>query len=486
MIPVGTILTVTVTELAFGGKGLAKTDTGFVIFIDGALPGQTVKIKIKKQKRSFAEAKVIEVITPSPDEIETGYQAIPGAPWAKLPLEIQHQYKQKIVEDLFSKFAKVDIKKITEKLVASPLSWSYRNKMEYSFGPSETKKFALGSKKRGQFTIVEDLATPSGIFSIEFEQQMPSLREYLENTNLPVYVQSEHTGFFRNLVVRKSFAENGYLLNLVTSSQDAEKFDAKAFATFIQTTYGEKIKGLFWSISDDASDSTYKYQKRTCLYGEELLTETLSVTKRPDYSIHEAETVPVDEPKPLVFSVSLDSFFQPNPKAAERLYAKVAYYADLKANEICYDLFCGTGTIAQIMAQQVPSAHIVGVEIIESAIQDAKVNAHKNGLKNCQFISADVRKFLKEKLHKRGSKSDKPTTIILDPPRAGLHPKSLQRVLDCGANKIVYVSCNPATMARDTLEIMRAGYTFKKMALVDQFPHTSHVECVGKFVKINK
>jgi 23S rRNA (uracil1939-C5)-methyltransferase len=475
---IGDIITVKITDLAFGGKGVGKTDEGYVAFVDGAFPGQTVKARLKKCKKSFAHAKIAEILEASPDEIETNYQSIPGAPWAKLPLEVQHQYKQKIVTDLFKKFAKTDIKKAFDKLVPSPLSWSYRNKMEYSFGPDENQKFSLGSKKRGQFTIVEDLKKPSGIFAVDFESKMPLLRDYLESTKLPVYIQGEHKGFFRNLVVRKSFDENAYLINLVTSTQDAENFDAAAFTDFAQKTYGEKLKGLFWTISDHAGDPVNKYQERKLLTGTEILTETLMVKPKVEKFLTEPR-----ELKPLEFSVSLHSFFQPNPKAAEKLYRTVARYADLQDNEVCYDLFCGTGTIAQVMAQQVPSAHLVGVEIIADAVKDAKSNAHKNELKNCQFICADVRKFLKEKLHKRGSQGSRPSTIIIDPPRAGLHPKSLQRVLECRPNKIVYVSCNPATMARDTEKILAAGYDFKKISLVDQFPHTSHIECVGKFVK---
>lgn len=475
---IGDIITIKITDLAFGGKGVGKTETGYVAFIDGALPGQTVRAKLKKCKKSFAHGKIVEVVEASPDEADTGYQTIPGAPWARLPLEIQHQYKQKIVTDLFKKFAKTDIKKIFDKLVPSPLAWSYRNKMEYSFGPGEDSDFALGSKKRGQFTVVEDLKNPSGIFAVDFESKMPLLRDYLESTKMPAYIQGEHKGFFRNLVVRKSFAENAYLINLVTSSQNVEKFDPVAFSDFVNKTYGEKLKGLFWTISDHPGDPVNKYEKQQLLSGEKFLTETLTVKPKVEKFLTEPREMP-----PLEFSVSLHSFFQPNPKAAEKLYRTVARYAELQDNEVCYDLFCGTGTITQVMAQQVPTAHIVGVEIVPEAVKDAKTNAHKNDLKNCQFICADVRKFLKEKLHKRGSQGGRPSTIIIDPPRAGLHPKSLQRVLECRPDKIVYVSCNPATMARDTEKLLAAGYIFKKLSLIDQFPHTSHIECVGKFVK---
>lgn len=511
----GDILTVTIIDLAFGGKGLAKTEDGYIVFVDGSLPGQTVKIRLKQCKKSFAHAKIIDLLTPSPDETDTGFQAIPGAPWAKLPVEIQHQYKRKIVTDLFRKLIKTDLDPVFDEFIASPLTWGYRNKMEYSFGPGVKlneklkmknekmiedlkqsshllsdklalqESFALGSKQRGQFTLVENLDNPSGIFDIAFEETLSELRDFLEETGLPVYIQDLHQGFFRNLVVRKSFAENKYLINLVTSSQNAEQFDSESFKNFVQEKYSNTVQGLFWTISDHPADPSNDFTERQLLLGEDRLEETLQIknTRTTDLS----------------FSISLNSFFQPNPKAAERLYAKAIEYADLQPDERAYDLFCGTGTIAQILAAQNPSAQITGVEIVESAVVDAKQNAQKNNLPNCDFVCADVRAFLKKELENKKSQrsnpnsqllpltsplaplSSKPTTIILDPPRAGMHPKSLNRVLEVQPVKLIYVSCNPATMARDTQKILAEGYELEKISLVDQFPHTSHIECVGKF-----
>ena len=473
---IGEILELEIKDLAFGGKGVGRIGN-FVMFVDGAIPGQRVQAKISKQKRRYAEAKLLEVLKPSPMEVETGFQSVPGAPWARIPIEKQMEFKRKQVFDLFHKFADIDLLTVLDEEILSPRTWNYRNKMEFSFGRNEAEEFALGSKKRGQFWLVENLEKASGLFDEDFESFVPEIRKFCEATDLPPYDQKTNEGFFRHLVVRKSFFQDRFLVNLVTTSKGTKKFPITKFIQLLNNKFdqracprrslpsapigGSGIAGIFWSKNDASSDTATNFSERKLVFGQEKLIEKIN---------------------DLEFEISLDSFFQTNPASAEKLYKKVIQYIDPKLGESILDLYCGTGTIAQVLAKNFPKTNILGVEIAESAVKDARKNAKRNKISNVEFVCADVRKFLKEKVQTLQSSNLK-TTIVLDPPRAGIAPKALNRVIEFLPEKIVYVSCNPATLARDTAMLTKAGYQLKKLSIVDQFPHTSHVECVGQFMK---
>lgn len=233
----------------------------------------------------------------------------------------------------------------------------------------------------------------------------------------------------------------------------------EAFVSLLNEKFKNRIGGIFWQISDDIADSSQKYSERKLIYGKKSLIEKING---------------------LEFEISLDSFFQTNIFSAEKLYEKAVEYLNPdESNQKIFDLFCGTGTISQVVSKLSPQSKVYGVDIVESAISDAKKNALRNGLEYIKFFCADVGKFLQTHPEFNGEID----SIILDPPRAGITPKTLQKVVDLKAKKIVYVSCNPATFARDTKFLNENGYAFKKLSLVDQFPHTSHVECVGRFEK---
>ena len=342
--------------------------------------------------------------------------------------------------------------------------------MEYSFSAIgydlKTKEefdcFALGFKKRGTWWIVENLEKESGIFDEEFENKLNLIKTYCENSGLPAWHPPKKVGFFRYLVVRKSYKDNQLLLKLVTSDTNIEKFDFKAFTEFIIELLGDRLAGLLHTINNDIGDNAQsRIGDDTLLYGKSIINEDLLG---------------------LSFEISMQSFFQTNPKCAELLYNKTIEYA-LEGNEnikngVVMDLFCGTGTIGQIIASKT-NAKVIGVDIVEEAIENAKENAIKNGIKNVEFFAADVNKFLFE----YPEYQNKIGTIILDPPRAGISGKALKRVIELNAKHIVYVSCNPATQARDMEDLFNAGYVLKKLSLVDQFPHTSHVEAIALFQK---
>ncbi len=510
MIKKGQTLTVTISDLAFGGKGIAKiqlpeenntsenSEKLFPIFIDGGLPGQEVEIKIKRKKRRHAEAKIVKIIKHSPKEVQTPYMEVPGAPWAKLPTKIQEEYKHKQVVELFDKFTNVNFEEVFDEYISSPQPWEYRNKMEYSFGPSEEnftiemvtktdsegnerefeKKiwdhtgFALGSKKRGQFWLVQSLQKPSGLFDEKFESFLPKIEALCESSKLPVYNSRTDSGFWRQITVRKSFAENTFLIDVITNiptqeeRENALDFIEKLKKLFLEK-FPENMAGIYWTQSADTGNPAQKFHKRNLLMGVEKITEKLKIQ---------------EDQKALSFDISLDSFFQTNVKSAEKLYKKVLDYAHENilnsSNNIILDLFCGTGTIGQILAQNLDRTQVMGVEIIPSAVDDARKNAKKNNIKNITFKCNDVFKQLKNipPFERRNT-----STIILDPPRAGITPKTLKKLMDFEVPEIIYVSCNPSTLARDTKILEDNNYTLEKISLVDQFPHTSHVECVSRF-----
>jgi len=475
----GDIIEVTITDYAFGGKGIAKVLTNinneevlYPIFVDNTFPGQTVKARIAKKRKKFAECKLIEVIERSPQEIEVPYQPISGAPYITLPIELQQQYKKSSTIDIYRKLGGFyDSEDLFDEFISSPNSFDYRNKMEYSFstirkelstGEELDDQFALGFKTRGTWWKVENLEKEDGLFDTEFERLVKEIRLFLEKTGLPAWHPPKKEGFFRHLVVRKSFDVNKLLINLVTSSQGLKDFKRDEFSEFMQNLLGDRLAGLQHTINDDVADrAKIENGNNQLLFGESVVLEKL-------LGLH--------------FEISMESFFQTNPMSAERLYTKAISYAqenfDLKG-QVIMDLFCGTGTIGQILANQIEDVKVIGVDIVAEAIEDAKRNAKRNKIDNLEFYAADVGKFLRE----YPDFNNKIHTIVLDPPRAGIAPKTLLKVIALNAKQIVYISCNPSTQARDARTLEDNGYEFKKFSLVDQFPHTSHIEAVGLFVR---
>ena len=472
------VLELKIEDYAFGGKGIAriKSEEGsFVVFVPNTLPGQLVKAQIKKSSKKYAEAKLIDVLESSKDEIEVPFQDIPGAPYIQLPIELQHQYKKESTLSLFERIGKVDnIKDLFDTFITSPNVFHYRNKMEYGFSAigydritkRDKDEFTLGFKRRGVWWMGDNLEKDSGLFDKQMENHLKSIRHYCIDTGLAPWHGPKKEGFFRYFVVRKSFKTNELLFNLVTTSPDLDKFDLHKFTHFLKGIFGDRLAGLLHTINDETGDRTIATSGRIeLIYGKDKIVEELLG---------------------LNFEISMKSFFQTNPKCAEKLYNKVVEYVledkSKVDNTVVMDLFCGTGTIGQILASKSENAKIVGVDIVASAIEDAKKNAKRNHIEGVEFYAADVGKFLT--IHPEYKHTIK--TIILDPARAGIAPKTLQKIINLKADRMVYVSCNPATQARDTVLLKEAGYVLKKISLVDQFPHTAHIETVVLFEKENK
>ena len=463
----------TIEDMAFGGKGIARVETEkgpFVVFVQNAFPGQVVDAQVAKCKARHAECRLLRVVEPADFEVNLPYQPIPGAPYATVPMEKQHEWKARTALDLYRKIGEVeDLDTLYQGFVPSPLDWHYRNKMEYSFSEirhdletdEKVDDFGLGFKHRGTWWAVENLDADSGLFDELVESTLHKVREWCEATGLPAWHPPKREGFFRFLVVRKSYANDGLLVNLVTTS-DAP-LDTEGFVECIRGLWGDRVKGVLHTLNDDKGERVEAREGSSrVIWGDSTVTEVLHG---------------------LSFGISMGSFFQTNPTSAERLYAEVLALAlegvENRPQDVIMDLFCGTGTIGQLVAKHA-NTPVVGVDIVPSAIEDAREAAKRNGLTGVDFVAADAGKFLLENPEYQG----KIHTVILDPPRAGISPKTLRKVMRLGAQRLVYVSCNPAPQARDLVVLRAQGYALKSLKLVDQFPHTAHVEAVALIEKI--
>lgn len=469
------VIEVKIDDFAFGGQGIArmKSEEGdFILFVENTFPGQFVRARVDKKRKRHAECKLLEVLERSPLEKELPFQEISGAPYLFVPIEVQQEYKKKSTLDVYRKIGRIaDPASLFDEFISSPEAFFYRNKMEYSFsciehvpetGEEIDDAFALGFKRRGTWWKVENLNKPSGLFDEQWETILPEFRDLLKSFGLPAWHPPRKEGFFRHIVVRKSFDQDQLLLHIVTSSTGIKKFDKAQVVSFLKEKLGNRLAGVWHTINDNVADRA-KIENGT----SELLF---------------GDSVVVEKMLGLSFEISMESFFQTNPKSAERLYTKaIDYVCDhAKDGGVIMDLFCGTGTIGQLAAQRVNAGEIIGVDIVEEAIEDAKRNAKRNKLEHLHFFAADVGKFLS--LHPEYL--NRIDTIVLDPPRAGIAPKTLQKVMALGASHVVYISCNPSTQARDTETLEQGGYKLTKLSLVDQFPHTSHIEAIAVYEKI--
>lgn len=469
------IIEIKIDDFAFGGQGIArmKSEEGgdFILFVENTFPGQFVRARVDKKRKRHAECKLLEVLERSPLEKQLPFQEISGAPYLFVPIEIQQEYKKKSTLDVYRKIGRVqDPSSLFDTFISSPEAFFYRNKMEYSFsciehvpetGEEIDDAFALGFKRRGTWWKVENLNKPSGLFDEQWETILPEFRDLLKTFGLPAWHPPKKEGFFRHIVVRKSFDQDKILLHIVTSSTGIKKFDTKQVVDFLKEKLGNRLAGIWHTINDNIADrAKIENGTSTLLFGDSVVVEKMLG---------------------LSFEISMESFFQTNPKSAERLYTKVIDYVcdHAKDGGVIMDLFCGTGTIGQLVAQRVNAGEIIGVDIVEEAIEDAKRNAKRNNLEHLHFFAADVGKFLS--LHPEYL--NRIDTIVLDPPRAGIAPKTLQKVMALGASHLVYISCNPSTQARDTETLEQGGYKLTKLSLVDQFPHTSHIEAIAVYEK---
>jgi 23S rRNA (uracil1939-C5)-methyltransferase len=448
-----------ILDLAFGGKGLAKPD-GFPVFIDQVLPGDKVLAKVVKKKKNFAEAKLIEFIERSPKRKQARCKYASycgGCKWQELPYELQLEYKKNHVKESLEHIAKLHDIKINDVKAAEDI-FNYRNKMEFSCSdkrwlmPEELnnleikKDFGLGLHVPGTFDRVIDLER----CEIQPElgnQIMEDVRQFIKNSGLPAYGLRSHEGFWRFLMLRHSLYFDKWMVNIVTSEENDELVNK--LAVKLSDKYPQIDSIVNNVTSKKAMISTGDIEK--VLFGKPYIEEKLGK---------------------FTFRISANSFFQTNTKGAETLYSIVSKYANLTGKERVLDLYSGTGTIPIWLSKD--AKEIVGIEIVESAVEDARKNAELNNIKNLKFLIGDI----KDVLPSFDKISNEIDLMIIDPPRVGMHKDVLANVLKLSPEKIVYVSCNPATLARD-LEELSKKYDILEVQPVDMFPHTFHIESVA-------
>ena len=471
----GEELTGEVIDLAYGGKGIVKINMGekdYIVFISNTIKGQKIKYKIVRRKENYAEGRLIRIIKRSKIEKKIPYQSISGAPYITLDISLQHDFKKKHVFELLTKIGGIEqLEKKFDNFIKSPKIWHYRNKMDYSFSSIGYNKktnevvdeFSLGFKKINTWWIVENLEKDSGLFDKKWEDSIKKIKEYCINTKLPAWNIPQKKGFYRNLVVRKSIVNNNFLVELITSSENLKNFQPNDFCEKILSLHPNRIEGIIHTINDNVSDRVdYSKVKSNLLFGSNRIHESLLNLK---------------------FEISMNSFFQTNPKSAEKLYTKVYKYAfekNISKNNVILDLFCGTGTITQIIANKNPKLKVIGVDITEKAIENAIRSTKKNKINNAFYFIGDVGKFL---IHKK-ELINNINSVVIDPPRSGVSKKSLKKIIELNSKKIIYVSCDPSTQARDINFLEKHEYKLIKFSIVDQFPHTYHIETIALLEKI--
>lgn len=490
-----------IADSAFEGKTVSKLD-GFVIFVEGGVPGDTVTARITKVKKSFAEARVVRVVQPSALRVEPRcryFGTCGGCKWQHVDYQTQLQFKQQHVVDAFERIGGFSDLPLFPIIGADEIFF-YRNKMEFSFSdqqwieryPSsgvELPHNTVSPPRSGVELPPSSEELPSRISNTEHRisndevfvglhvpqrydkvldiqechlqsdvsnQILSFVRMYARRNGLDVYTSNRHAGYLRFLVIRQSKRTNELMVNLVTFEDrpDVMRRFTGELCSAIPT-----ITTVVNTINSKKAQIAYGDTERV-YYGEGVIHERLGK---------------------YLFTISASSFFQTNTAQAEKLYGVALSFAEVQPSEVVWDLYSGTGTIALVVSDA--AREVVGIESVESAVRDAERNARLNNVQNCSFILGD----LKERLTKDTSWMNtrvKPDVMIIDPPRSGMHPKVVDEILEIAPPRIVYVSCNPATQARDAKVLCARGYELVKLKPVDMFPHTYHIENVALLERI--
>jgi len=457
------VYNIQIDAYAAEGKSIAHLEDGKVLFVENAIPGDVVNARITKEKKSWAEGKIMQVVQPSADRIDPfcpHFGICGGCKWQMLPYEHQLRYKQQQVQDQLSRIGHVALPEM-QPILGSPHQRYYRNKLEFTFctsryltdeeirqadGAKIEKEPALGFHAPGMFDKVVPIHTcylqsePTNIL-------LNVLRSYTQLHNLPYYDYREQNGWLRNVVIR--VARTGeVLINVVLHHEDEPQRKALLDHLLAEVP---GITSLHYTINGKVNDSIHDLDVHT-YFGKGYIEETLE-----DFR----------------FKISPKSFFQTNTYQAEALYRATREFAGLTGNEVLYDLYCGTGSIGIFCSAN--AGKVIGIEVVEDAVKDAAENAARNNLSHCRFFAGDVATVCTDAFFETHGRPD---VIITDPPRAGMHEKLVQQILRIAAPKVVYVSCNPATQARD-LQLLDAVYKVTRLQPVDMFPHTHHIENIA-------
>jgi 23S rRNA (uracil1939-C5)-methyltransferase len=446
----GAVLELQVDGLAYGGNGIARLEGsgdgrgGYVVFVGGAIPGDRVRAVVTKRKRGYAEARTLEVLEPSPDRIAPVADH-PGAPWQVLPYERQLAVKQQQVHDALTRIGHLE-GFVLDDIVPAVEQWRYRNKLEYSFGTDAAGELVCGFHAPGswhEIVPISDCLLASERSNAAREQVVAWCR----SQGLAAMDRRTHTGMLRNLVVREGRRTGELQVRLVTGPGE---LDTASLAAAVD------CEGLMWTRTDALAETTQGGTTEV-VAGARKLQEELSG---------------------LRLAISPLAFFQTNTEMAERLYAVAADLAGLQGWERVYDLYCGIGTVGLSVAAR--AGEVWGLEIVEEAVADAISNARRNEIDNAKFFAGDVRLALRELAEEAG----RPDVCLVDPPRAGLSQKVVRRIIEAAPRRIVYISCNPTTLAPNAAQLVEAGYALRRVVPVDMFPQTPHIECVALLERV--
>ena len=446
-----------IDRIVFPNKGIAVTEEGEKVIVKNTIPGQKVFFRVNKNKKGKAEGRLLEIVQKSPMEVESKcphFAECGGCTYQTLPYEEQLKLKENQVYGLMSEAIGDTCKYEWLGIKGSPKQYEYRNKMEFSFGDEyKDGPLALGQHKRGSFYDILTV-TDCQIVDEDFRTILKATVEFFREKRVTFFHRLSHEGVLRHLLVRKATKTQEILIDLVTTIQyEMAELLVQWKDMLLSLELTGDIKGILHTKNDSVAD-VVRNDGTDILYGQDYFYEELLG---------------------LRFKISPFSFFQTNSLGAEVLYETAREFilsdnADELKGKVVYDLYSGTGTIAQMLAPV--SKEVVGVEIIEEAVEAAKENAALNGLTNCKFLAGDVLKVL-------DTIEEKPDYIVLDPPRDGIHPKAIEKIIDYGVDKMIYISCKPTSLARDLEIFLARGYDVKKICCVDMFPNTVHCETIA-------
>jgi 23S rRNA (uracil1939-C5)-methyltransferase len=435
----GDELELTIDSLAHGGNGVARLD-GYVVFVAGAVPGDRVRARVGRAKKAYAEARAVELLAPSPDRVAPLAGDHPGTPWQVLPYERQLEVKQAQVQDALTRIGRLEGYAL-EPIVGAEQTWRYRNKLEYSFGTGPDGELVCGFHAPGRYDEILPMADDL-LASERANRAREQVLAWCRGQGLSPWDRREQRGLLRNLVVREGRRTGQLQVRLITTPGG---LDAHGLADAVEA------ESVLWTETDGLGESTQGGTTRL-VRGAGQIQERLG---------------------DLDFLVSPEAFFQTNTEMAERLYGVATEHAALRGHERVFDLFCGIGTISLTLAAR--AREVVGLEMVEGAVADAIENARLNEVVNASFYAGDVRLAMRELVARAG----RPDVCVIDPPRAGLSQKVVRRIVEAGPSRIVYVSCNPTTLAPNAAQLAEAGYALRRVRPIDMFPQTPHIECVA-------
>ncbi|MEE9552710.1 MAG: 23S rRNA (uracil(1939)-C(5))-methyltransferase RlmD [candidate division Zixibacteria bacterium] len=442
----GDLIRLTVDSLAFGGKGVSKVN-GFVVFVEHGYPGDEIDARIYKARGNFAESRVETLIKPSPHRIAPAckhFGPCGGCKWQNLDYSIQKKYKADQLKDALVHLGGIPEPPI-EPIISAHKIYYYRNKMEFSFHAGLDGEILLGLHFAGRFKDVFQLQA-CHLQSELSNEIVEFVRDRAIELGLPPYHIVTHEGFLRFLVIREGKFTDQALVNIVTGDGD---YDLKGLGEEIGKKF-EKVVSVSHTVNS-AKANIAKGDKEKILYGADHISEKLGNKE---------------------FKISASSFFQTNSYQVQRLYDLAVELAEPEKTDRMIDLYTGTGTIAIYFSDLV--SEVIGVETVTDSVMDAKINARINSASNAEFLAGDVEEYMKKAVEN----DEKCDLLILDPPRAGCHPKTLKHLAAMKPRKIVYISCNPATLARDLKSLLENGYELNRAVPIDLFPHTFHMEAV--------